>query len=431
MIARYSHPEMQAIWSDETRFSIWLEIELLALEQMSKEGLLPPETVAEVRQRASYDVQRISEIEAEVKHDVIAFLTNVAEKVGPAARFLHRGMTSSDVLDTAFAVQLSRAGALIMTGLERAIAALEKRALEFKHLPCIGRTHGMHAEPITFGLKLLSWACELKRQRKHLREAIELVSVGKIAGAVGTYSSVSPEVEAYVLGKLGLKPESVPSQIVHRDRHAAFFNVLALLASSLEKFCVEIRHLQRTEVSEAAEPFGKGQKGSSAMPHKKNPVLCENLAGLSRLVRGYALAAMENIALWHERDISHSSCERVIGPDACIVVDFMLRRFNTIIEGLVVDGERMSQNLALSGGIVFSGNLMLVLVDSGLSREEAYRLVQKHALAAWKGGPSFAERIKRDPEIMKCLDAEKLSQVFDLQRSLRYVDYIFARAAGE
>ncbi len=431
MIPRYSRPEMRNIWSDETRFSIWLEIETYALEKMCELGLAPREAYEALRDEGTFDAFRVLQIEKEVKHDVIAFLTNVAESVGPLARFQHRGMTSSDVLDTALAVQIKRAGELILSGLNALIESTKTRALEFKHTPCIGRSHGIHAEPTTFGLKLISWYAELKRQRRRLLAALDDVLVGKISGPVGTYATVPPEVEKHVMQRLGLKCETVSSQIVQRDRHAAFFLSLAQLATSIEKFSLEIRHLQRTEVREAEERFTKGQKGSSAMPHKRNPILCENLTGLARLMRSYANAALENVALWHERDISHSSVERVIAPDACELLDFMLARFNSVVSEMVVYPERMLQNLELSRGLIFSGSLLVELVDSGLTREESYKLVQAHALAAWDGGDDFPTRVRRDPTITKLVVSAKLERAFDLNRHFAYVEVIFDRALKE
>jgi adenylosuccinate lyase len=428
MIPRYSRPEMQAIWSDESRYQIWLEIETLALEQMVKEGLAPQSAYEDVKTKGRFEVGRVLQIEAEVKHDVIAFLTNVAEYVGPSSRFVHRGMTSSDVLDTTLAVQLKRSGELILKGIDTAAATLKRRAAEFKFTPCIGRSHGIHAEPTSFGLKLAGAYAELRRQRQRLVAAIEDIATGKLAGAVGTYASVSPAVEAHVLNSLGLKPEAVPTQIVSRDRHAAFFLALAQLATSIERFAVEVRHLQRTEVREAEEKFTKGQKGSSAMPHKRNPILSENLTGLARLVRAYSQSALENVALWHERDISHSSVERVIGPDACVLTDFMLARYNSLIEGLVVYPERMQQNLDSTRGLVFSGTLLIALVDNGISREEAYQMVQRHALAAWEGGADLRARVISDADISKRVPAPALEAVFDLKRHLTHVEMIFNRA---
>lgn len=428
MIPRYSKSEMTDIWSDKSRFSIWLEVETLALEGMVREGKAPAEALQAVQEKGAFDVDRVLEIEAEVKHDVIAFLTNVAEHVGPYSRYVHRGMTSNDLLDTTFAVQLKRSGALILQELDAVCEAIQVRAEEFKYTPTIGRSHGIHAEPTTFGLKLASWYAELRRQRRRFLLALEDVCVGKIAGAVGTYASISPEVEALVLGTLDLQPETVATQIVHRDRHAAFFNTLAQIGTSIERFSVEIRHLQRTEVREAEESFSAGQKGSSAMPHKRNPILTENLTGLARLLRGYAVTALENVPLWHERDISHSSAERVIAPDACIVTHFMLHRFSSVVKNLLVHEDRMLENLESTRGLIFSGTLLIALVDNGMVRENAYRLVQKHALAAWEGGASLKDRVLSDSEITAAVSKEVLEAVFDLKRHLQYVDFIFDRA---
>ncbi len=428
MIPRYSRPEMSNLWSDENRFKIWLEVETLALEGMVMEGSAPKESLAAVKARGAFDTARVLAIEEEVKHDVIAFLTNVAEHVGPEARVLHRGMTSSDLLDTTLAVQLKRSGELLLRGLDAACDALWKRAEEFKYTPCVGRSHGIHAEPTTFGLKLAGWYAELRRARRRLVAAIDEVAVGKIAGAVGTYASVSPKVEAHVFSALGLKSEPVPTQIVSRDRHASFFSALALLACSIERCAVEIRHLQRTEVREAEEKFSAGQKGSSAMPHKRNPILSENLSGLARLVRSYSAAALENVPLWHERDISHSSVERVAAPDACILMDFMLARFASLISGLVVYPQRMQENLEHTRGLVFSGTLLIALVDRGMVREDAYRLVQQHALAAWEGGPDLKARVLADTKISAVMSAKEVESAFDLKRHTKHVDMIFDRA---
>lgn len=428
MIPRYSRPEMTQIWSDDSRFKIWLEVETLALEEMAALGLAPAESPSEVRAKGSFNTERVLEIENEVKHDVIAFLTNVAESVGPAARYLHRGMTSSDLLDTAFAVQLKRSGELLLAGLDRASSVVRKRAVEHRRTPCIGRSHGIHAEPITFGLKLASWYAELRRQRIRLERAVRSVSAGKIAGAVGTYHSVPPSVEKHVLAKLGLEAEAVPTQIVARDRHAEFFLALAQVATTIERCAVEIRHLQRSEVREVEEKFTKGQKGSSAMPHKRNPILSENLCGLARLVRGYAQSALENVPLWHERDISHSSVERVIAPDACVTLDFMLHRFTGLVEGMVIYPDRMLANLESTRGLVFSGTLLVRLVDFGVTREDAYAMVQRHALPAWEGGATFEERVRSDDDITGRIPARELAAVFDLKRHFEHVDLIFERA---
>lgn len=427
MIPRYSRPEMSSLWGEERKQQIWLDVELLALEAMEKEGLVPQGTHASVKAGAKINPERALAIEEEVKHDVIAFLTSIAETAGPDARFLHRGMTSNDLLDTSFAVQLREAGIKILAGIDALLEVIETRANEFKYTPCIGRSHGIHAEPISFGVKIASWYAEISRRRAAIARAIELVSTGKIAGAVGTYASVNPSVETHVMSHLGLQAETVPTQVVHRDRHAEFFTSLALLGSTVERICVEIRHLQRTEVGEAEEGFSKGQKGSSAMPHKKNPIATENLTGIARLLRGYATSAMENVALWHERDISHSSVERVIAPDATILTDYMLHRLRNVIQNLVVYPERMQQNLDLTKGLVFSGTLLIVLADKGMSREAAYALVQKHALAAWQGGESFKERVSQDPEVTKYLDVHDIDDAFGMKRHLAHVDAIFER----
>ena len=363
-----------------------------------------------------------------MKHDVIAFLTSVNESIGESARFLHRGMTSNDLLDTSFGYLLGQAGGLISKEIDSLMKVLRTRAEEFRSTPCIGRSHGIHAEPTTFGLKLLSFYKEIERRKIEFSAALEGVKVGKIAGAVGTFASVSPTVEAAVLGELGLKAEDVPSQIVHRDRHAQFFSSLALLGSSLDRVAVELRHLQRTEVGEVEEGFSKGQKGSSAMPHKKNPISAENISGLSRLLRGYSVAAMENVALWHERDISHSSVERVIAPDATTVAHYMLLRMNKLIGNLVVHADRMMKNLEMSRGLIYSGTLLIALADSGMSRESAYALVQKHAMATWEGGPTFQERVLHDEIILKSMTESKVKEVFDISKHLRHVNTIFERS---
>jgi adenylosuccinate lyase len=419
---------MQNIWSDQNRYQIWLEVETLALEAMTQIGLAPKDAHQAVKEKGKFGIEQIQKIEAEVKHDVIAFLTNLAEYVGPLSRYVHRGMTSNDLLDTTFGLQLKQSGELILQGLTKVLNVVKQRAEEFKYQPCIGRSHGIHAEPTSFGLKLIGWYAELKRQEKRLKQAIAEVSVGKLAGAVGTYASLPPSIEKHVLSKLGLTAEAVPTQIVQRDRHANFFNALAQLGGTIERCCVEIRHLQRTEVREAEENFTKGQKGSSAMPHKRNPILSENLSGLARLLRGYALTALENVPLWHERDISHSSAERVIAPDACIVMDFMLERFAGLVSGLVVHTNRMQENLDYSRGLIFSGTLLIALVDNGVTREDAYRLVQKHSLEAWDGGADLKTRVLTDAEITSKVSSEILEEVFDLKRHMQHVDFIFERA---
>jgi adenylosuccinate lyase len=431
MIDRYSRPEMKAIWSEEAKYRRWLEVEIAVCEVLAQRGVIPASAVETIRAKAGFDVARIAAIEREVKHDVIAFLTNVAEHVGPDSRFVHYGMTSSDVLDTALALQVRDAGRLLLEGVDRASDALRARAEEHRRTPCVGRTHGVHGEPTTFGLKLLVFWAELRRGRERLARALDEAAVGKISGAVGTFAHLAPDVEQAVCERLGIGFEPAATQVVQRDRHAAFSTALALLAGSLDKFSVEFRHLARTEVREVQEEFGKGQKGSSAMPHKRNPWRFENLSGLSRVVRGYALAAMENTALWHERDMSNSSVERVTLPDATTLVDFMLHRFAVLVEGLVVFPENMRRNLELTNGLVFSGTLLLALAETGLTREEAYALVQGHAMETWEQGGSFRARIEADDKIGKALSAQQIDEVFDLDHTLRHVDAIFERTFRE
>ena len=428
MIERYTHPEMAALWTDDARYQIWLDIERFALEGLVKVGKAPAEALQAYNEKAKFSSERVLEIEKEVKHDVIAFLTNVAEYVGPLSRYVHKGMTSSDVVDTCLAVQMRRAGLLIKSDIERLMVTLKERALEFKHVPTIGRSHGIHAEPTTFGIKLAGWYAEMKRHLKRLDLAIEDISVGKLSGAVGTYAGIDPSVEALVMEKLELTGETVATQVVSRDRHANYMACLAGIAGSIDRFSVEIRHLQRTEVREAMEGFTPGQKGSSAMPHKRNPILTENLCGLARLVRSYAQACFENVALWHERDISHSSVERVAVPDATIALDFMLRRFAGVVKNLVVFPEKMMENLELTRGTVFSGHLLLALVDKGMSREDAYKLVQQHALGAFDGGAPLQERVASDPAVSKVMTKEEIGEVFSLARHLKEVDRIVDRA---
>lgn len=431
MIPRYSRPEMTAIWSEENRLAIMLEIELLACEAMAELGEVPTECAVACRERAVVpSVERVLEIEATVKHDVIAFLTAVSEQVGEDARFLHKGMTSSDVLDTSSAVQMKQAGELIVGELDRVIDRVAERAHEHKNTLCIARSHGIHAEPTTFGLKLAGWHDDLVRSRVRLLAAIDEVSVGMLSGAVGTYAFIDPKVEEHVCEQLGLKPVPVCSQVIPRDRHAAFFCALAQMASSIERFAVEVRHLQRTEVREVEEKFTAGQKGSSAMPHKRNPILTENLTGLARLVRSYALPAMENVALWHERDISHSSVERVIGPDATILAHFMLVRFFRVIDGLVVYPENMERNLNQLGGIHFSQRLMLALVGSGLTREAAYALVQDNAMRVWDGEGDLKTLVSADSQIASRIDSAALDAVFNNDAFVRHLDTIFNRVFG-
>jgi adenylosuccinate lyase len=428
MIPRYSRPEMARIWSDENRFGTWLAVEIAATEVLAERGVVPPEALEAIRSRARFDVARIDEIEREVQHDVIAFVSNVAENVGPEGRWLHYGLTSSDVVDTALAMLMRDACDLILSDLESLIAAVRERALQYRHAPMIGRTHGVHAEPMTFGLKLALWHAELVRDRHRIRRARATIAVGKLSGAVGTFSHLPPEVEEAVCLRLGLRPAPISSQVLQRDRHAEVLTSLAILAASLEKFATEIRALQKTEVRELEEPFSEKQKGSSAMPHKRNPVGCEQVTGLARLVRANALAALENVALWHERDISHSSVERVIVPDSFLALDHMLRRFTGIVRGMTVNVDRMRRNLDSTRGLVFSGQLLLELTARGMRREDAYRVVQGHAMEAWKTEGDFHERVRSDPEVQAVLRAEEIDGVFRLERYLEHTDRILARA---
>ncbi len=422
---------MTAIWTPENRYRTWLDIEILACEAMSQLGLIPPASLEQIKNRAGFDVERIDEIERTTKHDVIAFLTSVTEKVGEDGRYIHMGMTSSDVLDTSFAVLLKQAADILIEDLDRLLIVLKEKAFQFKDTVMMGRSHGIHAEPVTFGLKMALWYQEMIRGHERLVRARDAVSVGKISGAVGTFSFIDPAVEAYVCRHLGLTPAPISSQIVQRDRHAEFFSVLAILASSIDKFSQEIRLLQRTEVREAEEYFSPGQKGSSAMPHKRNPVLSENLSGLARLMRSYALAALEDVPLWHERDISHSSVERVIGPDATILMDFMLGRFTGLMEKLVVYPERMLSNLNMTHGVIFSQMVLLRLIDKGMTREQGYAVVQKNAMTAWQEGTSFQELLMQDNEVRGCLTEEELCDVFRIENFLKNVDVIFKRVFGE
>ncbi len=430
MIPRYTREEMARIWSDENKFATWLKVELLVCEALAKRGKIPEAALGRIKRRAKFDLKRIEEIEKEVKHDVIAFLTSVAENVGPDSRYIHMGLTSSDVIDTAFAVLLKDAAELIIKDLKELLRVLKKRALEHKDTVMIGRSHGVHAEPTTMGLKFAVYYEEMRRNLERMERAKEVVSCGKLSGAVGTFSNIEPWVERYVMRKLGLKPEPAATQVVQRDRHAEFFLTLSIIASSVEKIAVEIRHLQRTEVLEAEEPFTTGQKGSSAMPHKRNPILTENLTGLSRLVRGYAVSSLENIALWHERDISHSSVERVIAPDATIVVDFMLKRLTGVLKGLVVYPERMKRNLGLLKGLIFSQKVLLKLVEKGITREEAYRLVQRCAMKVWKEEVEFKDVLKKDKEVTELLSPQEIDSCFSLKPYLKHVNYIFKRVFG-
>ena len=428
MIPRYARPEMTALWEAESRFSIWLEIETHAMDAMVKLGIVPAEAAKAVRERGGFDVDRIDEIEREVKHDVIAFLTSLSEHVGPEARFVHQGMTSSDVLDTCFNVQLMRAADILLADMDALLAALKKRAMEHRMTATIGRSHGIHAEPTTFGLKLAQAYAEFDRCRDRLVAARKEIATCAISGAVGTFANIDPSVEAHVADAMGLAVEPVSTQVIPRDRHAMFFSVLGIIASSMERLAVEVRHLQRTEVLEAEEYFSEGQKGSSAMPHKRNPILTENLTGLARLVRGMALPAMENVALWHERDISHSSVERMIGPDATVTLDFALVRMTNVIENLLIYPERMQANLDKLGGLVHSQRVLLALTQAGVSREDAYRLVQRNAMPVWRGEGQFLDLLKADEEVV--LSDTELEELFDLGYHFKHVDTIFDRVFG-
>jgi len=427
MISRYTRPEMGRIWSEENSFQKWLDVEILAAEGLARMGRVPKAAISRIRKKARLDVKRIRAIEAEVKHETIAFLSAVAETIGDDARHLHVGMTSSDVMDTALAIQFKEASALLEQDIKDLLTVLRRQARKYKWTVMIGRTHGVHAEPITFGLKLAIWYQEMERHLSRFRQAVGDICVGKISGAVGTFAQIPPQVEAYVCRKSGLKPAPVSNQIVQRDRHAYYFSTLALIASSLEKFAVEIRHLQRTEVQEAEEPFTQGQKGSSAMPHKRNPILSENVSGLARLMRSYAHAAMENIPLWHERDISHSSVERVIAPDATIALDFMLRRMTYVLANLCVYPENMARNLAKTGGAVFSEKVLLALVGKGVARDVAYRMVQPHALRVGKEGGDLKRELLADAEIRRYLSAQEIDDLWDVKHHLANIDVIFRR----
>ena len=439
MIPRYARPEMAAIWTDETKYGIWLEIELAAADVMAEMGTIPADAPANIRSglkgKQAFDPARIDAIEREVKHDVIAFLTNVAENAGPDARFLHQGMTSSDVLDTCLAIQLARASDILLKGIDRVLAAIKTRAIEHKFTPTIGRSHGIHAEPTTFGLKLAGYFVEWERNRERLLAAKKEIATCAISGAVGTFANVDPQVEVKVAKVLGLTAEPISTQVIPRDRHAAFFAALGVIASSIERLATEIRHMQRTEVLEAEERFGKGQKGSSAMPHKRNPVLTENLTGLARLVRSAVVPAMENVALWHERDISHSSVERGIAPDATIHLDFALNRLAGVVEELVIYPENMQRNLDAMGGLVHSQRVLLALTQAGVSREDAYSLVQRNAMKVWASAPPrdglFLKFLMEEPDVTSKLSRGQLEACFDLSYHHKHVDYAFKRVFGE
>jgi adenylosuccinate lyase len=427
VIPRYTRPEMGRIWSDENRFRTWLAVEVAATESLAEAGLVPKDAARAIRERADFDLERIQEIEAEVRHDVIAFTTAVAEIVGPHARWFHYGLTSNDVVDTAQALLVGEASAIIADDLRRLSEVLQRRAWEFKDTPMVGRTHGIHAEPITFGFKLANWYSEIRRDIARFEPAAEDMRVGKFSGAVGTFAHLSPELEENICLRLGLKPAAISSQVIQRDRHAHYLATLAVIACTLDKFATEIRHLQRTEVREAEEYFGERQKGSSAMPHKRNPVTSEQISGLARVVRSNAQAGFENVALWHERDISHSSVERIIIPDSTTLVDYLLQKTTNLLETMLIYPERMLANLESTGGLVFSGQLLLDLVEHGVAREDAYRLVQAHAMRAWKEGRSFRDLVLKDRQITERVPRPKIERAFELNRQLRNIDKIFAR----
>ena len=418
---------MSSIWEPENKFKIWLKIEVLACEALAKKGEIPKSALKDIQTKSWFNVDRIDEIEREVKHDVIAFLTCVAEYVGKSARYMHMGMTSSDVLDTALAVQMKQSATLILKELSAFKVVLERQAKKYKLTPTIGRSHGIHAEPLTFGLKISNWNQEVKRNIDRLKRARQTIAYGQISGAVGTFACIDPDVEEYVCAKLGLKPAQVSSQIIQRDRHAEFFSTLAIIAGTIDKIAIEIRHLQRTEVLEAEEFFSKGQKGSSAMPHKRNPIISEQMSGLARIVRANAFAAMENIPLWHERDISHSSVERVIGPDSTILIHYMLRKMTIMMDGLVVYPDNMMRNLEKTGGLIYSQSVLLALVRKGISREEAYKLVQKNAMQSWTKGKDFLMLLKKDKEITKLLSVTEIDKTFKLKTQYKNIDRIFKR----
>jgi adenylosuccinate lyase len=430
VIDRYTRPAMGSLWTDENKYRMWLEVECAASETLAEFGIVPADAAQAIRQRGDIDVARIRQIEAEVRHDVIAFTTAVGEKIGPHSRWLHYGLTSNDVVDTAQALQIKAASAILREDIVLLLEVLKRRAIEFQHTPTVGRTHGVHAEPTTFGLKLLNWYAEMQRNLKRFDMAAEDMRVGKLSGAVGTFGHLRPEHEARICERLGLKPAPIATQVLQRDRHAFYIATLAITTSTLDKIAVEIRHLQRTEVREAEEHFSEKQKGSSAMPHKRNPIVCEQISGLARVVRANQQAALENVALWHERDISHSSVERIVLPDSTVLTDYLLAKTATLIDKLVVYPQRMLRNLELTGGLIFSGQLLLELAEAGMSREDAYRLVQLHAMRAWQQDLNFREAVSSDPEIAALLPPEKLARAFDLQRQLTNVDTIFGRVLG-
>ncbi|MBS1127722.1 MAG: adenylosuccinate lyase [Nitrospirae bacterium] len=431
MIPRYSRPAMTSLWEPESRYRTWLLVEILACEANAKLGLVPARSLAAIKKKAAFDVKRIDELESVVKHDVIAFLTAVGEHVGPESRFIHLGLTSSDVLDTSLAYLMLQAADILIDDIKALRAVLRKKAFQYKDTVMIGRSHGVHAEPVTFGLKMALWYEEMGRALDRMIRARKVASVGKVSGAVGTFANIDPFVERYVCRELGLTPEPAATQVVQRDRHAEYLTALALVASSIEKFSVELRHLQRTEVLEAEEYFSEGQKGSSAMPHKRNPISAENLSGLARVVRSNSLAALENVALWHERDISHSSVERIILPDSTILLDYMLARFTGLVDKLIVYPANMERNMEISRGLFHSETVMLALVGKGLTREQAYKFVQRNAMMVWKQGGDFSDRLKGDPDIGQYLTAREIDGCFDIKHTIKKVDYIFKRVFGK
>ena len=431
MIDRYSNPAMARIWTLENKYRKWLDVELAVCETLCDRGAIPPEDFRTIKEKADFNISRIDEIEQETQHDIIAFLTCVAEHVGPPARFIHEGLTSSDVLDTAFGLLLTEASDLLLEDIDKLLSVLKKRAFEFKDVVEMGRSHNVHAEPITFGLKLAVWYSEMERNRERMVQARESIRVGKISGAVGTFANTSPEIEEAVCERLGLKSAAVSTQIIQRDRHAQFFSTIAIIGCSIEKIATQVRLLQHTEIREVEEYFSPGQKGSSAMPHKRNPISTENLSGLARVLRGNALAAMENVALWHERDISHSSVERVIGPDSTILLEYMLARLTRVVDRLTVFPENMKRNMAVSGNLFFSQQVLLALIQKGISREEAYRMVQRNAMEAWGKRGDLKDQLKADKEVTVLLTKEEMDSIFDLDYHLKYVDVIFERVFGE
>ena len=427
MIPRYSRKEVAQIWEPMNKFKIWLDIEIYAAQAMEKYKIIPKGVAAKVRKKSKINIKRIDDIEKKTKHDVIAFLTSIAEKVGPEAKYLHQGMTSSDVLDTSFNLQLKQAGKILIKDINKLLKTLKNKSKKYKNTITIGRSHGIHAEPVTFGLKLATYYAEFKRNKKRLEQAVDEISTCAISGAVGTFAHIGPNIEKFVAKKLGLKPEPISTQIIPRDRHAYFFNTLAIIASSAERLATEVRHLQRTEVLEAEEFFSSGQKGSSAMPHKRNPVLSENITGLARLVRSYSIPGMENIVLWHERDISHSSVERNIGPDATVTLDFLLNRLNNIVANLVIHTKTMENNLNKFKGLIFSQGVMLKLTQKGVNREDAYKIVQKNAMKTWEKNEDFHNNLKKDKLIQKTLTAKELKRLFDVNYHKRYINHILGR----